>query len=148
MRTSLKTLLALGILLTASAAITTTERATADTVKHPAAKETKAFALVPPNLFMFVPQSGNVRSPQRVEVMEGVLPHVAVLPGGVMIASSVLLPAWGGGGRARRWSGFRSARPPPRAPRPINSASRNRRPPAPFPGNRTATRSPFRFATP
>jgi hypothetical protein len=35
-------------------------------------------------------------------------------PVGSFVASSILLPAWGGGGRARRWPGFRSARPPPR----------------------------------
>ena len=38
-----------------------------------------------------------------------------MLPIGVKVASSILLPLWGGGGRARRWSGFRSAWPPPRS---------------------------------
>jgi hypothetical protein len=60
-----------GFVLTASTAITTTEKAAADTVKHPAAREAKVVALAPPNLFMLVPQTGNVRSPQRVEVIEG-----------------------------------------------------------------------------
>jgi hypothetical protein len=71
MRTSLKALLALGVLQSATAAITTTERAAADTVKHPTAKEAKAVALVPPNAYGLVPQTDNVRSAARIEVIEG-----------------------------------------------------------------------------
>lgn len=63
------------------------------------------------------------------------------------VASSILLPAWGEGGRAR-WPGFRSARPPSRARRRLSVALRSPGSAAPCSRGQTATHPPVRCARP
>jgi hypothetical protein len=64
------------------------------------------------------------------------------------VASFIWLPVGGEGGRARRWQGFRSARPPSRAPRRLSVAWQSVGSAAPCWRGQIATRPPVHFARP